>query len=177
MTRFMLPFPDKQITGHFGKIRTINGKKTNPHRGTDWRAKEGTPIPAVSKGTIRLVQYSKVLGWVIVQTVWADNKTWYVGYAHLKEKPTLKVGAKVEMGDTVGLVGSTGSASTGPHLHATLSPALKGVFYGTVLDLYIFLSEQIKKPATSRTASQKIATSAKSGQPAKKVCPTCKREL
>jgi murein DD-endopeptidase MepM/ murein hydrolase activator NlpD len=175
--RFMFPFPDKQLTGHFGKIRTFKGAPTTPHRGTDWGAKEGTPIPAVGDGTIRLVQYSKVLGWVIVQTVWADNKTWFVGYCHLKEKPTLKVGAKVSSGDTIGLIGNTGSASSGPHLHATLSNAVRGVFNGAVFDLYIFLSEQIKKARTSPTATQKIVKSAKSGQPAQKVCPTCKREL
>ena len=152
---FMLPFPNKQLTGHFGKVRTFNGAPTNPHRGTDWGAKEGTPIPAVGNGTIRLVQYSKVLGWVIVQTVWADNKTWFVGYCHLKEKPTLKVGSKVSVGDKIGLVGNTGSASSGPHLHATLSDSLRGVFNGTVYDLYIFLSEQIKKASKSSTEPKK----------------------
>lgn len=171
MTRFRMPFPDKQLTGHFGKIRTFKGAPTNPHRGTDWGAKEGTPIPAVSNGTVRLVQYSKVLGWVLVQSIWADNKTWFVGYCHLKEKPKLKVGAKIALGDTIGLIGSTGSASSGPHLHATLSTGLKGVFYGKVFDLYIFLSEQTKKARTERTALKKPV------ELPKKVCPTCKREL
>jgi murein DD-endopeptidase MepM/ murein hydrolase activator NlpD len=84
--KFMMPYPDKQLTGHFGKIRTINGKKTNPHRGTDWAAKRGTPIPAVSNGTVKLVQFSEVLGWVLVQSVMgADKKVMYV--ALLKVRP------------------------------------------------------------------------------------------
>jgi len=170
MTKFMFPFPDKQLTGHFGKVRTFQGAPTNPHRGTDWGAKEGTPIPAVSNGTVRLVQFSKVLGWTIVQTVWANNKTWYVGYCHLKEEPKLKVGDKIKVGQTIGLIGSTGTASSGPHLHATLSDSLKGVFAGTVFDLYIFLSEQIKKAAQVKPAPQK--------SPAKpKICPTCKQVI
>ena len=185
--RFMMPFPDKQITGHFGKIRTIRGKKTNPHRGTDWAAKRGTPIPAVANGTIRLVQFSEILGWVIVQSVYGyDRKTMYVGYCHMDSEPTLKVGDKVKMGQTIGKVGNTGFSS-GPHLHATLSPTVKGVFSGTVVDLYKYLSEQIKIGSERHTASQKSATSAKSVQkaapvqktakPSKKMeitCPNCK---
>jgi murein DD-endopeptidase MepM/ murein hydrolase activator NlpD len=185
--RFMMPFPDKMLTGHFGKIRTINGKQTQPHRGTDWGAKRGTPIPAVSNGTIRLVQFSEILGWVIVQSVFgADRKTMYVGYCHMDSEPTLKVGDKVQMGQTIGKIGNTGFSS-GPHLHATLSPTVRGVFSGTVLDLYKYLSEQIEKTSQSPTASQKIATPAKSVQkaapvqktvqPSKKMeitCPNCK---
>ena len=57
-----------------------------------------------------------------------DGKVWFIGYCHLQKAPTLKVGDKVNVGDTVGLVGNTGSASSGPHLHATLSRQVKGVF-------------------------------------------------
>ncbi len=156
MSTFMLPFPDKQLTGHFGKIRKIKGVPTTPHRGTDWKAKEGTPIPAISNGTVRLIQFSKVLGWVLVQTVMGnDGKVMFIGYCHLKSKPTLMVGQRVAVGDTIGLVGNTGSASSGPHLHATLSPALKGVFQGTVLDLYVYILEQLEKPSKGRTGPKK----------------------
>ena len=156
MRNFMLPFPDSRLTGHFGKIRRIKGVPTTPHRGTDWKGKEGTPIPAVSDGTVRLVQWSNVLGWVLVQTVMGnDGKVMFVGYCHLQKKPTLMVGQRVACGDTIGLIGSTGSASSGPHLHATLSPALKGVFNGVVLDLYAYIQEQLKKPSTRRTAPKK----------------------
>ena len=120
MATFQFPFPDKALTGHFGKVRRINGKKTNPHRGTDWGVKLGTPIPAVSSGTVALVQYSKILGWVLVHTVYgSDKKVRYVGYSHMDSKPTLKVGAKLEMGQTIGKIGNSGF-STGPHLHGTL---------------------------------------------------------
>ena len=173
MAKFMFPFPDSQVTGHFGKIRTIRGKKTNPHRGTDWAAKRGTPIPAVSSGTVKLVQFSEVLGWVLVQTVFGkDKKTKYVGYCHMDTKPTLKVGEKVKMGQEIGKIGNTGFSS-GPHLHATLSPSVKGVFSGTVLDLYKYLSENVEIPSTGRTAAQNSKETPKIVH----TCPHCGKEL
>lgn len=173
MAKFMFPFPDKQLTGHFGKIRTINGKKTNPHRGTDWAAKRGTPIPAVSSGTVRLVQFSEILGWVLVQSVYGkDRKTMYVGYCHMDKQPTLKVGDKLKMGQEIGKIGNTGFSS-GPHLHATLSPTVKGVFSGTVLDLYKYLSENVEKPSTGRTEPQISKETVKTVH----TCPHCGKEL
>ena len=187
MANFMYPFPDKMLTGHFGKIRVINGKKTQPHRGTDWGVKLGTPIPAVSNGTVQLVQYSKILGWVLVQSVMgADKKVMYVGYCHMDTEPSLKVGDKLKMGQTIGKIGNEGMSS-GPHLHATLSPTVKGVFQGTVLDLYKYLSEQIKNAPTVNVAAQKSVKSTKietKTETTPKVtvktvyaCPHCKKEL
>lgn len=100
-----------------------------PHSGTDWAAKAGTPIPAIASGTIVGVFESKILGHVLVQRVMDKNKKiWFIGYCHLHRKPTLVEGTRVKQGDTIGLVGNSGSASTGPHLHATLSKTIKGVF-------------------------------------------------
>lgn len=138
----MQPFAEDRITGQFGTrsaFRIRNG--LGPHRGTDWAKPNKTPIPAITDGTIALVQYSKILGWCIVQTAWAEGKTWYIGYAHLAKKPTLKKGDKVKMGETIALLGNTGSASSGPHLHATLSTSRKGIFWGKVYDLYKFINK------------------------------------
>lgn len=124
------PFPDKKITGHYGTMSEFRRKNNmQAHSGTDWAMKEGTPIPAIARGTIKFVGESKVLGHVIVQSAASkDGKIWYIGYCHLQKPPTLKVGDKVAQGDPVGLVGNTGSASSGPHLHATLSRQVRGVF-------------------------------------------------
>lgn len=127
------PFPDKKITGHYGTMSEFR-KKNNmqAHSGTDWAMPEKTPIPAIAKGTIKFVGESKILGHVIVQSAAdKDGKIWFIGYCHLQKAPTLKVGDKVALGDPVGLVGNTGSASSGPHLHATLSKKVKGVFGAT----------------------------------------------
>ena len=138
----MQPFAEDRITGHFGTrsaFRIRNG--LGPHRGTDWAERNKTPIPAITSGTIALVQYSKILGWCIVQTAWAEGKTYYIGYAHLAKKPTLKKGDKINMGETIALLGNTGKASSGPHLHATLSTSVKGIFWGKVYDLYKFINK------------------------------------
>jgi len=148
MANFMLPFPLSKVTGEFNTRSAYRIKHgLGAHRGTDWAMPNKTPIPAVGSGTIKYVGSSKVLGHVIVQSVWAEGKTWYVGYCHLAEAPSLKAGDKVKTGDVVGLVGNTGSASSGPHLHATLGTTVKSVFYGqhnkVIFDLKQFLLRQI----------------------------------
>ena len=85
-----------------------------------------------------------MLGNVTVLRIWGKdenkNKTlYYIGYCHLQH-PGLPVGTKVKEGETIGLVGNTGSASTGSHCHITVSKHLKGVFGATAVkeDLIAF---------------------------------------
>ena len=99
-----------------------------PHSGLDFAMPIGTPIPALANGTIVLNQESKVLGHVVVLRIMdKEQKLAYAGYCHLAE-PGLPVGTKVKEGEIIGKVGNTGSASSGPHLHMTVSREVKGVF-------------------------------------------------
>lgn len=148
---WVMPFPEKTITGEYGTLSDYRRKnKMQPHSGTDWAPggsnKGKTLIPAIADGTIKLVQWSKVLGWVVVQTAAdKDGKIWFIGYCHLACKKcginckgahgpeialSVKVGDKVTAGDvTHGMtIGNTGNASSGAHLHATLGKAVKDVF-------------------------------------------------
>lgn len=148
---WVMPFPEKTITGEYGTLSAYRRKnKMQPHSGTDWAPpgsnKGKTLIPAIADGTIKLVQWSKVLGWVVVQTAAdKDGKIWFIGYCHLACKKcginckgthgadialSVKVGDKVTAGDvTHGMtIGNTGNASSGAHLHATLGKAVKDVF-------------------------------------------------
>ena len=131
-----LPFHWKKITGRFGTLSEYRKKNgMQPHSGVDFAMPEGTPIPALDRGTVVLQQWSNILGNVSVLRVLAydpagDKKKkelFYIGYCHLAE-PGLPVGTKVNEGDIIGKVGNTGSASTGAHLHATVSKEVKGVF-------------------------------------------------
>ncbi len=128
------PFDPKFITDRFGTLSEYRKKNgMQPHSGVDWDRPEGTPIPAISNGTIVLQQWSDVLGNVSVLRVMdKQKKLWYVGFSHLA-KPGLEVGQKIKEGETIGLIGGgkkfpSGSASTGGHLHLTVSKELKGVF-------------------------------------------------
>ena len=123
------PFEPKFITGRFGTLSEFRKKKgMQPHSGVDWAKPEGTPIPAIANGTIVLQQFSQVLGNVsVLRVMGKDAKLYYVGFCHLKAEG-LEVGTKVQEGDTIGFVGNTGSASSGAHLHLTVSKEIKGVF-------------------------------------------------
>jgi murein DD-endopeptidase MepM/ murein hydrolase activator NlpD len=142
-----MPFDAKHITAHFDEMsayRRANGMQS--HSGTDWARPLGTTIPSIAKGTCFLVQYSSVLGWVVVQTAMDKNGViWYLGYCHMNTKPKYSVGHKFRKGSTIGKVATEGQSS-GPHLHATASRTLKGVFGITSakVDLYKLILENIK---------------------------------
>lgn len=123
------PFDPKFITGRFGTLSEFRRKNgMQPHSGLDFARPEGTPIPSIANGTIVLQQWSDVLGNVSVLRVMdKDKKLAYVGFCHLA-KPGLEIGTKVKEGDTIGLVGNTGSASSGAHLHLTVGREIKSVF-------------------------------------------------
>lgn len=135
------PFPKKTITSRFG----TTANRLTAHRGLDYAPKEGARIPAVSDGTVRSVKWSAVLGWVLVQSAWdgVKGRAVFVGYCHLQEKPTLQVGDRVKIGQTIGKVGNTGSASRGAHLHLTIGPKVTSVTFGVVYDPESFIDEQI----------------------------------
>ncbi len=143
MANWMLPFPDSSRTDAFG-VWTEARKKAGlgPHRGTDWgRNVKGKSIPAVTSGKIELITESKGLGWVLVQS--NANGKLFIGYCHLKSKPTLKVGQAIKKGQRIGFVGNTGTFSAGDHLHATLGPTLTSYSSGKVYDLHAYITKQI----------------------------------
>lgn len=84
-----------------------------PHYGIDLAAPAGTNVFATAKGTVRLSKNSGATG----QYVIVDHENEYsTTYMHLKNR-NVKVGDKVNAGDIIGSVGSTGFLSTGNHLH------------------------------------------------------------
>ena len=175
-----LPYDDKYITGHYGTLSAYRRKHgMQPHSGTDWARPRGSRIPAIAKGTVQLIQFSKVLGWVLVQTAMdKDGKVWYLGYCHMDTKPGYEVGDKLVKSQTIGKIGSTGKSS-GPHLHSTASRTLKGVFGVTraKVDLYKLILENIKGAEAEQAdkKEQKVVEQVES-----KIvyaCPHCKKEL
>ena len=72
----------------------------------------GTPVYAAASGTVLVAEYNYSYGYYVL--VYHDNGTATL-YAHAS-KLLCKAGQRVNQGDTIMLVGSTGF-STGPHLH------------------------------------------------------------
>ena len=175
-----LPYADKFITGHFGTLSEFRKKRNmQPHSGTDWARPIGTRIPAIAKGTIQLIQFSKVLGWVVVQTAMdKDGQIWYLGYCHLDNKPGYEVGQKLTKGQTIGLIGNTG-VSSGPHLHATASKTLKGVFGPTnaKVDLYKLILANLKGSQTEQEDAKREAVVAPQITMHECVCEHCGKKM
>lgn len=100
----------------YGRRRDpITGAEGQFHSGQDFRAREGTPIPAAMAGVVVYSGFNKNLGNTVVVKNYAGE---YSLYAHMKDGVArAQVGQKVWPGDIVGQVGSTGARTTGPHLH------------------------------------------------------------
>ena len=89
------------------------GKRT--HKGIDIFAKRGTPVIAVTNGFISNTGNRGLGG----KQVWLRDGVFgqSLYYAHL-DSILVKRGTRVNLGDTLGLVGNTGNArTTSPHLH------------------------------------------------------------
>jgi murein DD-endopeptidase MepM/ murein hydrolase activator NlpD len=85
------------------------------HTGMDLAAPTGTPVKASLDGKVIAVSFNQVYGnYVIISHI----NGYQTLYAHL-HTATAKVGQRLNQGDKLGLVGSTGY-STGPHLHFTV---------------------------------------------------------
>ena len=87
---------------------------TRAHKGVDFRASTGTPIPAAGAGRVVARGYNSGHGNYIKLR---HNASFETLYAHMsKFAKGVVVGTTVKQGQTIGYVGSTG-LSTGPHLH------------------------------------------------------------
>lgn len=108
---FAMPRPGR-VTSPFGTARTFNGQVKSRHLGTDFAGATGTPIKAVNKGVVRLVDRFYLGG----NIAYVDHGAGLVtAYLHMS-KVNVAVGDTVRRGDVIGRVGSTGRV-TGPHLH------------------------------------------------------------
>lgn len=100
------------VTSHFSKARFHPILKTvRPHMGTDYGAPVGTPVQAIGSGR---VLFAGLRGGEGNMVHIAHSNGYETMYLHLS-RMYVRAGERVEIGKTIGLVGSTG-LSTGPHL-------------------------------------------------------------
>jgi murein DD-endopeptidase MepM/ murein hydrolase activator NlpD len=100
------------VTSHFSKARFHPIlKRYRPHMGTDYGAPVGTPVQTIGSGRVVFAGRKSGEG-NMVQI--AHTNGYETMYLHLS-RMYVRNGEHVEIGKTIGLVGSTG-LSTGPHL-------------------------------------------------------------
>lgn len=110
-TPFVAPVPDPSNSA-FGSRSVFNGEARSPHTGADFLSPAGEEVKAPSAGTVVLAENLYFSG----NTVILDHGLGlYSQFAHFSEIG-VKVGDRVEPGNTLGKVGATGRV-TGPHLH------------------------------------------------------------
>ena len=97
------------ITSRFGSRESI---RSYPHNGLDIAAPYGTNIKAAASGTVTFSGYNGSYGNLVIVDC-GNGVEIYYGHC---SKLLVNVGDKVEAGDTIAKVGSTGN-STGNHLH------------------------------------------------------------
>lgn len=101
-----------RVSSDFGpRVDPINGHRSF-HHGVDIAAGRGTPIHALASGLVTRAGEQGGYG-LVVEVEGADGDT--VRYAHA-ERLDVRVGDRVEAGQALGAVGSSGR-STGPHVH------------------------------------------------------------
>ena len=109
--QFIMPV-EGIISGVYGSQRILNGKPRWPHYGIDIAAKKGTMIRSSGSGTVTMAEDDLYYtGGTIIMDHGHGISTIY---SHL-ETVMVSVGDKINQGDIIGTVGSTGR-STGPHL-------------------------------------------------------------
>ena len=109
--KFIMPV-EGIISGVYGSQRILNGKPKWPHYGIDIAAKQGTIIKSSGAGVVTMAEDDLYYtGGTIIMDHGHGISTIY---SHL-ENILVSVGDKINQGDVIGTVGSTGR-STGPHL-------------------------------------------------------------
>ena len=115
---FQSPFPGMnwRISSPFGFRGNPFGGGQEFHEGIDIPMPLGTPIRATADGVVTLAQFSRTAGnWIII------DHGYIPGWGHLfseymhNSRNLVAVGQRVEMGQVIAEVGSTGR-STGPHV-------------------------------------------------------------
>ena len=127
LRRFFLRSPLKfepRVTSRFSSSRRHPVLHTNrAHRGVDYAAPTGAPVIAAAAGVVVAASVDRANGRMVRVRHASGYETFYL---HLSAFASgIRAGVRVDQGQTVGLVGSTGLA-TGPHLHYGLTR--NGVF-------------------------------------------------
>ncbi len=109
------PVDGARITSHFGMRFHPVLHYTRLHGGIDLAAPVGTPIYASAMGNVVSASFSECGGNMVI--LHHDNG-WETRYLHMEHfQSGIGAGVRVQQGQELGVIGVTGSCTTGPHLH------------------------------------------------------------
>ena len=111
---YVLPIHDYHLSAGFGLTGPL---WESIHTGQDFGASTGTELVAVADGTITEVADAGPYGTRTILTLPDGTELWYCHQL----TPLVSEGQTIEIGEPLGLVGSTGN-TTGPHLHFEVRP-------------------------------------------------------
>ena len=97
------------------------GGGARQHQALDIMAPRGTPVRSAARGRV-LALFTSANGGLMVYAA-DSSERWVLMYAHLdRYAPGLTDSSRLERGEVIGYVGSTGNASpTAPHLHFAIA--------------------------------------------------------
>jgi murein DD-endopeptidase MepM/ murein hydrolase activator NlpD len=108
------PVSGARLTSGFGMRRHPLLGYSKMHTGVDFGVPQGTPIRAAGSGVVEIAGRHGAYG---ITVELRHNKRYETLYAHMSKLASgVRPGSKVNQGQIIGYVGSTGRA-TGPHLH------------------------------------------------------------
>jgi murein DD-endopeptidase MepM/ murein hydrolase activator NlpD len=111
----ILPLRGYRLSAGFGLAGPL---WESVHTGLDFSAPSGTDLVAIADATVTEVADAGPYGLRTILTLEDGTDVWYCHQLVALVSP----GESVEIGEVIGLVGSTGN-STGPHLHLEVHPA------------------------------------------------------
>ena len=113
-TLIRTPISGARLSSSYGMRKHPISGYNRMHKGVDFAAPTGTPIIAAGSGVVTRSGWNGSYGRYIRIR---HNSTYDTAYAHMSRIARgITPGARVEQGQIIGYVGSTGR-STGPHLH------------------------------------------------------------
>ena len=118
-TSFRFPLTNYYVCGN--NWSTYYKAKNGDHLGIDIKSQTGdTNVYAFADGTVTQSGWNSANGNCVVIAHTISGKTVYSFYGHLQSR-SVSVGQKVSKGSKIGIIGNTGSSSTGVHLHFAIT--------------------------------------------------------
>lgn len=129
-TKAMYRSPFKASSRQTTAFKKAGNWAAGYHTGVDRVCDTNTTMVSPADGTIQRNSYDKSYGNYIIITT-TDGKS--ILMAHMKNKSSVKVGASIKKGDTVGVMGNTGN-SYGAHLHIEVENSKTWSYNKNLLD-------------------------------------------